>query len=274
MNIHVIFTCYNRCKKTCNAIKKIINGNKEYTFSFVVVDDNSSDDTIEELQKLKKTYNHINIIKGNGNLYYSGGMRKGMLFAKEKLGECDYILLINDDVDFVKNAITKLVDFSKKKQDSIVVGATCDDLGNFTYGGIKYKKNSVKCEYIGIDRSNEKCDTFNANCVLIPYKIFKDVEVMDGKYKQAAGDFDYGFSLSRRGYNIYTSDFYVGVCNRNTIKGTWQDTTLSLKQRLKLHESAKGLPLNIWFYYLRKNIGIRHAIVHSITPYIRMILKK
>ena len=41
-----------------------------------------------------------------------------------------------------------------------------------------------------------------------------------------------------------------------------------------LKESPKGLPSKQWFYFLKKNFNINYAVWKSITPYIRIILKK
>ena len=81
VNICAIITCYNRKEKTKNCIQSLVMNNVEINFSFVIVDDNSTDGTFELLNEMKKDYN-IHLIRGNGSLYYSGGMRKGMKYVK------------------------------------------------------------------------------------------------------------------------------------------------------------------------------------------------
>ena len=43
VNICAIITCYNRKEKTKNCIQSLVMNNVEINFSFVIVDDNSTD---------------------------------------------------------------------------------------------------------------------------------------------------------------------------------------------------------------------------------------
>ena len=88
------------------------------------------------------------------------------------------------------------------------------------------------------------------------------------------GDFDYGLSLKKAGYEIYQSNSFVGTCNNNSNKGTWTDTTLNRTERIKRKESIKGAPTKQWFYFLKKNFGFFSAIKGTVTPYMRIIVKR
>lgn len=273
MNIVVVLTCFNRMTKTKECIESLVKKNRKINFYFVIVDDKSTDGTYEMLLEMCEKYN-LHVIRSNGNLYYSGSMRVGMDFI---LKECnlnyDYLLMINDDVEFFEESIQKMIVKSKKNNNTIIVGATQNKNGKLSYGAIKYQ-NGIKYMKIDITESNIKADTFNANCVLIPYEAFIKVKSIDCNYIHSLGDFDYGLSLKRFGYNIVSSDEYVGICENNTIKNTWRDSNLSILQRIRLKEHPKGAPLKQWFYYLKKNFGICTAIKGATTPYIRILLKK
>ena len=274
MNILVLLTCFNRKEKTEKCIKSLSKGNSSINFTFIVVDDNSKDGTVEMLEKLRE-YHNIYIIKGNGNLFYSGGMRMGMEYALRELEEVfDYILLVNDDVEFFDKCIEKMIR-EIKSNSSVTVGATCNKEHLLTYGAIKYSENnSIKYRKVDISEYQLQCDTFNANCVLIPYFAFKKVRSMDSSYIHALGDFDYGLALKKSGLSIYSSSAYIGLCENNSIKNTWQDTTLSRIKRIKLKENPKGAPLKPWFYFLKKNFGFVVAIRNAFTPYARILLRK
>lgn len=264
-----LMTCFNRKEKTINAIRKLINENSEVEFSFIVVDDNSKDDTVKALRE----FTNVTVINGNGNLFYSGGMRKAIEKALKSKCSYDYCLLFNDDVDFYENAIDKL---AQKENKYIWVGPTCDDKGELSYGGVI--KTSIWRPSFNIIKSENdnwiNCDTFNANCVLIPWNIFKNLGNMDEIYSHSLGDFDYGFKAKKLGYEIKVSDEYVGICCDNPIEGNWRDSSLPKTIRLKLKENPKGLPRKEWFYYLRKNYSLITAIIYSIIPYMRIILNK
>ena len=126
-----IFTCYNRKEKTQRCLYALKEGNPEMKFHFIAVDDCSTDGTAELLQEQE----NVHLVAGDGEKYYSGGMRLGIEVAKQCCDEYDWVLLFNDDVDFFPYAIEKLQLYADKLPE-IVVGATCDEQGKLTYGGV------------------------------------------------------------------------------------------------------------------------------------------
>lgn len=269
-NVAAVMTCYNRKQKTISSIEQLKTTNKT-NLSFVVVDDNSSDGTTDALYELAKQY-PIKVLNGNGKSYYTGGMRIGLKYLLESEIEYDYLLLFNDDVEFYESCIDEMVDRSKQGEN-VVVGVCCNREGKMTYSAVKYS-SGFSVNYKRLTLGEENADTFCANCVLIPWKAFMSVGNMDEKYTHSFGDFDYGFSLSRSGWNIVTSEKYIGVCEYNSERNTWNDKSLKRIERVKKKESVKGLPRKEWSYFLKKNFGIAHSLFFSCTPYIKILLKR
>lgn len=266
MKILGLATCYNRKEKTLYALQRLVDGNKAIEFHFIIADDNSSDGTKKALEQL----DNVQILSGNGSLFYSGGMRLAIGEALKANEEYDYCMLFNDDVAFFDGAIEIL---SHKSNQCIWVGPTCDEQGKLSYGGV-IKKSLIrpKTEIVmASSKDGLKCHTFNANCVLIPWIIFRRIGNMDVAYSHSLGDFDYGFHASKIGVEIRVSDTYVGKCCDNPASGSWRDKTLPRKKRLKLKESPKGLPRREWFHYLRKNYSICTALVWSLIPYVKIL---
>lgn len=264
-----LMTCFNRKEKTVRAIKNLIQGNPAIDFSFIIADDASTDGTSEALQEFPQ----VTVLSGNGSLFYSGGMRLAIDQAKKAEKQFDYCLLFNDDVDFADSAIEELCE---KENGVIWVGPTSDEQGALSYGGVvKTSKWRPKTEIVMADLPEGRiCDTFNANCVLIPWGIFKELDNIDPVFTHSMGDFDYGFSAGRKGYAIKVSNKFVGVCPDNPVQASWRNTELTLKERIHRKESPKGLPGKEWFHYLNKNYNLLTAIVYSAIPYIRILLKK
>ena len=73
-----LMTCFNRKEKTLRALENLIQGNPEIEFSFIVVDDASTDGTAQALNQIES----MMLISGNGSLFYSGGMRLAITEAK------------------------------------------------------------------------------------------------------------------------------------------------------------------------------------------------
>lgn len=253
--------------------------NEQIKIRFIIVDDKSTDGTKEALDELSAQEGYdIDVVEGSGNLFWSKGMHKGIAYVKEQKITSEYYLLFNDDVEFTPGILERIVTHAKSRQDKeheVYIGATEEPEGGLSYGGILYDGGkSLHYRMLGPEESNTPCSTFNANCVLIPSKAFWAVDNIDDFYKHSLGDFDYGFQLSRAGYKLYVYSEYVGVCGNNDNSTNWTNPKLPRRERLKLKESRKGLPREDWFHYLKKNFGFGTACIRSITPYIKILLRK
>ena len=264
-----IFTCYNRKEKTKQCLESLIKENSNINFSFIAVDDQSSDGTAKMLQQCS----NVKLIRGDGNCFYSGGMRLGIKEAKKYCREYEWVLLFNDDVAFVPQAIEKLEALSIDRKE-ILVGATCDGQGILSYGGV-LQASRYKPDFRIVMSGKEKvyCDTFNANCVLIPTSVFQKLPNIDDIYTHSLGDFDYGLEAHKLGIPILVSDFFVGTCCDNPLTGTWRDVSLTRRERLKKKESPKGLPRREWFHFVKKHYGFISACWSSVTPYVKILLR-
>lgn len=267
-SVTVLLTCHNRREYTKKCIESL--SDDSINIRYVIANDGSTDGTEQMLQELAGQH-RIQVIEGNGQLFWGGGMRKVMEYVKTESQESDYYLLVNDDVDFVQGAIGKTIEDSIYLKHAVIVGITQSKNGQITYGGVKYIPHSIR--YVK-QNYGQPCDTFNCNYVLLPKKIFMAADNFDKHYTHAMADFDYGLQIKRMGYPIYTGEKPVGICEKNEIRGTWQDRDLSPFKRIKLKESVKGLPYKEWFYFLRKNFGLGTAVVRTVTPYGKILMGK
>lgn len=272
VHIAVVLTCYNRKEKTKASISSLAEHSAGYYLEFIVTDDQSTDQTAEALRNLPYS---IRILEGTGKLFWNGGMNRSMEYVLNHAGNYQYVMLINDDVIFYKDAIERLMKRFFSSGADIVVGSTVDSKGNMSYGGVrKTSKRFAKYELIEPTDKISYCDTFNCNCILMKIDTFCSLGTLDPVYIHSMGDYDYGMTAVRKGLKIANCDAHIGRCDDNDQEGTWKDVSLSRKERLRLKESPKGLPKHDWYYFLKKNYGFMTACYHSITPYIRIILGK
>lgn len=264
MRILAIFTCYNRRDLTERGIGTL-RANEQVAFDYVIVNDGSTDGTETMLASLP---DQIDVVQGDGGLFWNRGMHMAIEYAKEHYPDYEYYMLMNDDTKFFPGVFDRML--PSLKRDEVKIGAICGEHGELSYGGIRYVKG-IRYKKYGPEAADEKFDTFNANCVVIPHDIFMKASI-DPFYQHSIGDFDYGLSIHKMGYEIRIFTEYVGECNDNTLQKTWQDETLPRLERLRLKESRKGLPFADWFHFLRKNFGLGTAVVRSLTPYIRILL--
>ena len=267
--ILAIFTCFNRKEKTLSCIRGLLEENPGISLEFLAVDDKSTDGTAEALEQMEC----VTVLYGTGGLYYTGGMRKGMQYVKQQGLTYDYLLLLNDDVVFYPHALERMAEELADDENRVLVGAACGSDGKLSYGGAKKKSRFRPSFQIVMSEGDRTfCDTFNANCVLLPWRIFTEAPVMDGHFRHSLGDFAYGLTLGSMGYEIETVDFFVGVCDDNPADGTWRDPKIPRKKRIQMKESPKGLPAGEWFYFVRTYFGTASACIYAVLPYIKIIL--
>ena len=264
-----IATCFNRREKTLTSLNRLMEGNPSIRFDFIITDDGSTDGTAQALAEKE----NVTVLTGSGSLYYSGGMRLAIDCAKKTGKTYDYCLLFNDDVAFYDGAIEYL---AEKDRNTVWVGPTCDEAGALSYGGIvkASRWRPAVRRVMAATPEGLACDTFNANCVLIPWKIFLSAPNIQPVYTHAMGDFDFGFQLRRGGVHLRVSDRFVGLCSNNSDQGTWADSALPRMERLRRKETPKGLPRREWYFYLRDNYNPFTAVLYSVIPYIRILIKK
>lgn len=106
-----------------------------------MADDGSTDGTYELLKDMQLSYS-IHVLRGKGDWFYSGGMHVGMEYALQHLPhDFDYMLMMNDDVVFLENTIEQMISQSIQENGLVIVGTTCNEDGELSYGAIKYIKS-------------------------------------------------------------------------------------------------------------------------------------
>jgi len=271
----VIMTSHNRREKTLGCLNELFNQNYETKLNVDVylVDDGSVDGTSEAI---KKKYPDVNILIGDGTLYWNRGMNKA--FAKAIEGDYDYYLWLNDDTYLFKNGINNLVETQNQLSrrgvpHSIIVGSTQDvDTKCYTYGGVNKEHLFKPLSLRNIQPSDEpiRCDTANGNCVLIPREVVKKVGNIDIAFRHMWGDHDYGLRASRLGCSVWIAPGYVGNCSTNSVEATWENVTLPIKERVERLRSIKGIHPRDYMIYVRRHAGIMWML-YWIWPYVKII---
>ena len=107
MRVAILLTCFNRKQQTLSCLEnaysslEILN---RYEFDFYLVDDGSTDGTFEAVSK---SYPEVNIITGNGDLYWNRGMR--LAWEQASLNKkYDFYIWLNDDLELSKDSFSTL----------------------------------------------------------------------------------------------------------------------------------------------------------------------
>ncbi len=269
----VLMTCHNRKETTLECLKAL-EQQKNINFNVYLVDDGSTDGTYEAVSK---NYPSVNILQGDGNLFWVGGMR--LAFAEALKTEYDYYLWLNDDTILETGALATLLKHHRdlKAQgnpDAIVVGSTKDPFtGKPTYGGAKRTKlwYSKKFEFVEPAQELQECETMYGNCVLIPNSVACKVGNIDPAFIHTMGDVDYGLRARQLGCSIWAAPEYVGICTKNSVAGSWADTNTSVYTRFKKALQPKGFPLKPWTIFCQRYSGTLWFI-YWLFPYVRAVI--
>ena len=123
MDVSIIFVNYNTYKLTIEAIASVYEFTKKINFEIIVVDNNSKDNSVDQI---KNKFPDVVIIRNVKNIGFGRANNKGMKIAKGK-----YFFLLNTDTYLISNAIELFFDFMEEKENSTVA----------VVGGQLYKPN-------------------------------------------------------------------------------------------------------------------------------------
>ncbi len=262
VQIAVLLTCFNRKDKTLRCLENLATQKlpENVCLSVVLVDDGSSDGTSDAV---RENYPDVFVVESEGNLYWNQGMRLAWSTALKQ--QYDYFLLLNDDTELYSDAIARLLDVEKEIRDvnekaGVVIGSTIDPVtGAHTYGGNNQLKTlfwkGFRFARVKPAEVPLRCDTFNANCVLISNEIVNDIGILSDRFTHGMGDFDYGLRAGEKGHFCWIVPGYIGTCSMNEITSTWVDPSMTLGQRKKLQKTPKGMPANEWLYFVKRHAG-------------------
>ena len=151
MDLSIIIVSYNTKKLLADCLTSVFTQTKDLNYEVIVVDNGSTDESVKSIKQLanyelrvkdKKnnpqsvTRNQtiVKLIENKENLGFAKAnnqalrqIRQGLRLSSAERPHCEqaqgeYVLLLNSDTKIVDNALKKLVDFAKGKEELGVVG--------------------------------------------------------------------------------------------------------------------------------------------------------
>lgn len=229
--IAVLLTVHNRKEKTLNCLHNLFSQiiPSDFVVDVYMTDDGCTDGTVKSVSC---KYPQVNILKGDGTLFWNRGMHLAWKKASVTYNY-DYYLWLNDDTLLLPNSLSEIISESNIIPDSVIIGSTCSsyDKKQLTYGGI------INGKRIYPNGNLQKCETFNGNIVLIPDSIFKTIGNLDWIYTHAIGDLDYGWRVTKAGMFNYVSKEFRGICDNNPSLPKWMRKDIPFKERWNNYHS-------------------------------------
>jgi GT2 family glycosyltransferase len=271
--IAALLTCHNRRELTLACLDDIYGQNLpgNGAIDVFLVDDGSSDGTADAV---RAKYPQVNLINGDGNLFWGGGMRVAFEAAMQR--GYDFYLWLNDDIALGPGAIQSVLDaFDRRRaelgRDVLIVGVFVDpDTSAVSYGGyrIASRWQPTRWKRLPVSADGSRCDTANGNCVLIPGSAAMALGNIDPCFVHRSGDFDYALRANNSGFPVYTVPGSIGECRRNPDLKDQVAAKPTLGERWKHFTSEKGLPVGQWRVFARRHAGWLWPVVFT-SPYLK-----
>lgn len=244
-------------------------------FELYIIDNVSTDNSVEIVEQFSDE--RIHLIKNTENSGVAGGNNTGIFKALKN--NCDFIWLLNNDVEFETTYLEKMVAAAEAQQCSMVTTKMMYyfDKRLIWYGGSYFSKRSgnmavhqgLREEDNGQLDENRYVDYAPTCSVLFDKKVFEDIGYMDEQYFAYYDDTDFLLRAYKTGkhkmYYIGDVEFYhkIGQSSQSKKGGI---------KKFKFGDFHIKLTTRNKVYYLRKQ-GDFWAKLNILIFAIRMRLR-
>ena len=222
-------------------------------FKLFIIDNNSVDETLEIICKIKKI--DVQVIENKKNIGVAAANNMGIKLALDQ--GYQKVLLSNNDIVFDKNIIGDLVNFSKNQSSSIsslkIMYEHDKDKIWYCGGFFNFNKGLVP-EHLGIGQpdfgqyNHLKYSDYAPTCfVLFDSKVFSEIGFMDEAYFVYFDDTDFFYRVKKNGnfkllVNQKIKIFHKVGSLTSTSDAKGKKSNFFISQNIQNH-----------FYFLKKN---------------------
>lgn len=212
--IAVIVPVHNRKEitlKFLNQITKIHEDNLR--LDTIIIDDGSTDGTSEAISK---QYPNVTLLKGDGNLWWTGAIKLGIEHALQR--NYPAVLIMNDDVEMDQNFLHEMLVVSREHPlaliNSVILNKNKDGQEVIITAGYKTKgwledfyAQFADEHYRELNLPDSiECELLSGASLLIPTVVFKTIgNFDDAKFPHGFGDLEFTLRASKAGYHCLTA---------------------------------------------------------------------
>jgi len=218
-SVGIVIVTWNKNEDVLNLLTSLKTINYE-NYEIFVVDNASTDDTVE---KIKKTFPKVNLIENEENLGGTGGFNTGMKYVLDNR-EHDIIWLLDNDAEVESDTLIELVKVAQQDEEVGIVGSLIMEpdkdmiveLGAFVLWPIGTWKPNLRGKLLS---NYNELDTIEVDYVaacslIVKREVLKDIGLMDSRYFLHWDDIDFSLRAKEQGYKIKAapkSRVYHGV---------------------------------------------------------------
>lgn len=212
--VAILIPVFNKLKLTIKCLESLIplidpEKLRSYRAYIVVIDDGSSDGTADWISR---NYPELILLKGDGNLWWSGGINMGVRYARDREGT-SHVLLWNNDIEPDPLYFSRLDELIGGFSQDMIVGSKIYTLHPpeqvWAFGAVFNPRNGRKY-MIGFEEADSEefssvrqVDWLPGMGTLVPLGVIEDIGYWDAEnFPQYHGDSDYTYRAKLRGYKI------------------------------------------------------------------------
>ncbi|MDO4632659.1 MAG: glycosyltransferase [Eubacteriales bacterium] len=220
--VSVVVLTYNNLKLNKYCIESILKKTAYANYELIIVDNQSTDGTIEYLRELEaENHPQVKIIFNDKNSGFAGGNN----LAIEK-SEGDVVVLLNNDTVVTRGWLTAGVKHLKNDAKCGMVGAVTNSIGNESMIGVQYHnlKELEQFAYAYTQAHNNEIftdiDRLAMFAVYIRRSIINEHGMLDDSYQVGMfEDDDYAMLVKTAGYELYAAeDVFIHHVNNASFK--------------------------------------------------------
>jgi GT2 family glycosyltransferase len=267
-------TCHNRRERTLAALASLKAQSglpAGAALTVHLVDAGSTDGTPIAV---RREFPDTDVITVGSDVYWGTGTR----MAAERADPTAHVLLLNDDVLLVPDALAVLLRTAAPlRRAAIAVGAMrSSDGARTTYSGYRMIATDFRpprLVRVEPDPWHRRfCDTCNGNAVLVTNAARRVLGDLDAAFPHRMGDVDYGLRARRAGVPVLLCPGHVGTCDDHSVQdpGASGEPGVTVVTSLRRLTSVRELPPGPWWRFCRRHFGVWAPLCFS-SPYVRTL---
>lgn len=282
-DLSIIILNYNVRQLLINCLESVYkNKSKDDNFQVIVLDNDSSDGSFDEI---KKRFPEVKAIQNGKNLGFSKGNNAGIPFVL-----ADFVLFLNPDTEAVGQVIRKSL--AKIKEDDKIGALSCrvelpdGSLDYSCHRGFPSPWNSFSyfsglsklfprskffsgytATYLDTNTSHE-IDCVNGSFLLVRKTAGDQIGWWDKDYFWNGEDIEFCFSLKERGWIIFYYPEEKIIHYKGSSSGLWDTSSVEVSKETKIRSAKHATAaMRIFYkkhYYKNYPFLIRDLILFSI----------